>query len=97
MTSRDFVFWLQGHIELSSTIGAGVTLSPSHNGQGLSPSQLRQIENHLALVFIHEIDPSNVAASGVSAETAQALHDHGTPQIGGTGVDQNGNPEIYRC
>ncbi len=44
MTSRDFVYWLQGFAEL--------------NGAPPSVEQWRQIQHHLNLVFKHEIDPS---------------------------------------
>lgn len=44
MTSRDFVYWLQGFAELQDT-------TPS-------PKQWRIIRDHLNLVFKHEIDPS---------------------------------------
>jgi hypothetical protein len=58
----------------------------------MNKEQVRQIQNHLTLVFVHEIDPANVSL-GVDAETAQAIHDQHKPQIGGT--DGNGN--VYRC
>ena len=87
MTSRDFVFWLQGYIEIGNARTA-----PSLS---LTEDQVKVTQNHLSLVFVHEIDPANVVASGVSASTAQTVHDHGT--IGGTGIDQNGNPMVYRC
>lgn len=45
MTSRDFAYWLQGLFELSD-----VTT--------LNEKQTDLIRRHLALVFIHEIDPS---------------------------------------
>lgn len=45
MTSRDFCFWLQGFFELSKPMQ-------------LDPNQIELIEKHLAMVFIHEIDPS---------------------------------------
>jgi hypothetical protein len=46
MTSRDFCYWLQGHFELGT--------SP----EGMSCAQVEVVKKHLALVFIHEIDPS---------------------------------------
>jgi hypothetical protein len=46
MTSRDFVYWLQGYFEIT---GADATLGPA---------QIDRIKKHLALVFVHEIDPS---------------------------------------
>ena len=44
MTSRDFVYWLQGFAELN-------TAPPTE-------AQWTAIKNHLNLVFRHEIDPS---------------------------------------
>lgn len=51
MTSRDFVYWLQGYFEVAKpkTIGEAET---------------EMIRRHLALVFIHEIDPSIPDPSG---------------------------------
>lgn len=46
MTSRDFCYWLQGFFELTGGDGA------------LSGKQSALVRKHLALVFIHEIDPS---------------------------------------
>lgn len=46
MTSRDFCYWLQGALELSKY------------DDGLSIAQVEIIQNHLNMVFIHEIDPS---------------------------------------
>ena len=45
MTSRDFCYWLQGMFEL---------------GQPKAFDEVRteMIRKHLALVFVHEIDPS---------------------------------------
>jgi hypothetical protein len=45
MTSRDFCYWPQGYFELSEK-------TP------LSQQQVQAIKKHLAMVFIHEIDPS---------------------------------------
>lgn len=49
MTSRDFVYWLQGYLEIGAQGQA-----PS----GLNAAQVECIKRHLALVFKHEIDPS---------------------------------------
>lgn len=46
MTSRDFCYWLQGFMELQDP-------------QGLTTAQVQAVKNHLAMVFKHEIDPSN--------------------------------------
>ena len=45
MTSRDFVYFLQGFFEISNT-------------EEITKEQTRIIKNHLNLVFKHEIDPS---------------------------------------
>ncbi len=45
MTSRDFCYWMQGAIELNG--------STSFNAD-----QVKVIQDHLNMVFIHEIDPS---------------------------------------
>jgi len=45
MKSRDFCFWLQGFFELTDS-------------DEPTPEQVRSIRKHLAMVFIHEIDPS---------------------------------------
>lgn len=50
MKSRDFCYWLQGWFELNK--------STDHR-EGASKETLQVIENHLAMVFKHEIDPSN--------------------------------------
>lgn len=48
VTSRDFCYWLQGYFELL----------PDDGKKGLTQHQTKQIQNHLKLVFRHEIDPS---------------------------------------
>ncbi len=50
MKSRDFCFWLQGFFEITEAKEGPVV--------GLSPSQVHALKQHLALVFKHEIDPS---------------------------------------
>jgi hypothetical protein len=45
MNSRDFAYWLQGYFELN---GVGI----------ITKHQAQIIQNHLNLVFKHEIDPS---------------------------------------
>jgi hypothetical protein len=45
MTSRDFVYWLQGFFEISNT-------------SVMTEEQVAVVKKHLSLVFIHEIDPS---------------------------------------
>jgi hypothetical protein len=45
MQSRDFVYWLQGLFELAEPLT-------------LNKKQTELIRKHLAMVFIHEIDPS---------------------------------------
>lgn len=45
MTSRDFCFWLQGFFEIAKP-------------EQVTKEEIEMIRKHLAMVFIHEIDPS---------------------------------------
>jgi hypothetical protein len=45
MTSRDFVYWLQGFMEIADP-------------KALTEEQIKTVRNHINMVFIHEIDPS---------------------------------------
>lgn len=47
MTSRDFCYWLQGFFELRPDKTVPI-----------NEWQTEQIQKHLAMVFVHEIDPS---------------------------------------
>lgn len=81
MTSRDFCYWLQGYFEISKQI--------SLDGQPiLTDAQVVNIEKHLALVFIHEIDPS----AGGPAEQAKLNAAHSGPPP----AWEDPNP-TYRC
>lgn len=53
MTSRDFCFWLQGFFEINNA---------ATSNSGLTPSQTELVQQRLALVFKHEIDPSMIDA-----------------------------------
>jgi hypothetical protein len=65
VTSRDFCYWLQGFFELADSDAA------------LTDVQVRAIKAHLAMVFAHEIDPSQ----GTPEHRAelQELHDRKKP------------------
>ena len=60
MTSRDFCYWLQGIFEVA-------------NPTTLNETQVKQIKDHLNLVFYHEIDPNTYKPE--NQNTAQAIHD----------------------
>lgn len=62
MTSRDFVYWLQGALELSGN-------------ETLSKEQVAVIRNHLNLVFKHEIDPIIDGDNPETKKTLQQIHD----------------------
>ncbi len=81
MTSRDFCFWLQGHLELS-------------DGAALNATKVDLIKRHLNLVFKHEIDP---AMGGHAHQVAlNAIHSPAPARPDTTGgVDENG--ETLRC
>jgi hypothetical protein len=64
MTSRDFVYWLQGFFEVSKPLS-------------LSNEQIEVIKNHLNLVFKHEIDPSIDKGSSEKREELTHVHSGG--------------------
>jgi hypothetical protein len=70
MTSRDFVYWLQGYFELA----------PS---QALSVEQTELIRRHLSMVFKHEIDPG--AGSVEHQAELTALHSGTSPKTSSIG------------
>ena len=55
MTARDFCYWLQGYFEIHH---AGDATSSVIINRGITSERVAVIEKHLALVFKHEIDPS---------------------------------------
>ena len=61
MTSRDFVNWLNGFIELE-------------NPETINKQQVEVIKNHLKLVFFYEIDPSYTSDSN-KQQQMQDIHD----------------------
>lgn len=63
MKATEFCYWLQGYFELHAEIGA----------EGLSKRQVELIQNHLSLVFKHDIDPK--AGSVEYQNELQAIHD----------------------
>lgn len=79
MTSRDFCYWLQGYFEI------GESQTPGECKPALRADQVETIRKHLALVFIHEIDPS----AGPPDHQAKLDKAHGLPS-------GPGGP-VYRC
>ena len=64
MTSRDFCYWLQGYFEIEKKRAGEIPM--------LGAEQVQCIAEHLALVFVHEIDPS--AGDGVEQAKLNAVH-----------------------
>ncbi len=56
MTTRDFVYWLQGYFEILGELQNDDSGFDAKNR--LTLAQVRCIRNHLNMVFKHEIDPS---------------------------------------
>lgn len=92
MTSRDFCYWLQGFFEIGDE-------GKPRDDDSLTPKQVASIRKHLALVFVHEIDPS----AGPPEHQAKLNEIHSPPkhpadaskphpQIHGTG-----GGIVYRC
>ena len=85
MKATEFCYWLQGYFEV-----AGVQGRPK---VGLSAQATRCIQQHLALVFRHDID-SQAGPPAYQAEL-QAIHDGVKPPMQFGGVDADGN--LQRC
>lgn len=80
MSSRDFVYWLQGFFEIGD---------PAN----LDARQVALIRQHLAMVFIHEIDPQ-----AGTPEHQQKLNEAHQPIDPFTGAPPGvTGAVIYRC
>ncbi len=76
MKTAEFCYWLQGFFELSPD-----------KKKGLSADQTEMIRRHLALVFIHDIDPKQ--GGDELQEALQKIHDG--PKTNAAGQT------LYRC
>lgn len=85
MTSRDFVYWLQGFFEISKD-------SPNYTGE-LNERQVQMIEKHLSLVFVHEIDPSY--GDKKHTDKLNKIHENKYPS--GIEKDYYNDDPIIRC
>lgn len=74
MTSKDFVYFLQGFFELSEP------------NTPLTDKQVEIIKNHLKLVFLYEIDPSYSDDPKVQ-QIMQNVHD-GKPALDGVNLEK---------
>ncbi len=84
MTSRDYIYWLQGFFELTDV-------------KTLDEKQTDLIKRHLALVFKHEIDPSYTKGlpKDVADKIQKDLNDiHEKPTLN---IKENDGKTIYRC
>ena len=81
MTSRDFCYWLQGIFEVADP-------------ESLNAEATAKIKAHLAMVFVHEIDPS----MGDSAHQAKLdeAHEGKPPKQTPAPWRPPGGP-VYRC
>lgn len=73
MNSREFAYWLQGVFELGKPVS-------------FDAAQTESIRRHLAMVFLHEIDPS--AGPPEVQKKLNEAHDplgHTRPSDGGMG------------
>jgi hypothetical protein len=82
MKATEFCYWLQGFFELDTGTAA------------LSAKQVSTIKQHLSLVFLHDIDPSQGDADHQAK--LQEVHDgkkKNLPPFGGEDADGN----LMRC
>ena len=75
MKCENFAYWLQGFFEISEA-------SSNREAEGLTTGQVEMIKKHLALVFIHDIDPK---AGGPEHQKQLNEAHFGKPKIGGIG------------
>ncbi len=77
MKASEFCYWLQGYIEIGHD---------NMHQLGMTHEQVEIVKRHLSLVFVHDLDPAQIAAK------LQEIHDGTTPKSGPL-------PEgtIYRC
>ena len=76
MKAQEFCYWLQGYFEINENVHDGGRVKP------LSEKQVSCIQNHLKLVFKHDIDPQ--AGDDSVQEELNAIHTPGG-QLGGGG------------
>jgi hypothetical protein len=74
MTARDFCYWLQGHLEIDM---ADDEITGVSGSTVLSEKQVECIRKHLALVFVHDIDPK----AGGPEKQAQLNDIHSRPPL----------------
>ena len=94
MTSRDFCYWLQGLFELGAPVQ-------------LDEKQTALVRQHLALVFVHEIDPSaggaveqaklNAVHAGVSKDETESAIKEALAKLPRPQVSHGHGNTILRC
>jgi len=89
MTSRDFCYWLQGYFELS-------------DGGRFTAEQSETVKRHLAMVFVHEIDPSfpseqQSTLDKVHAVVKELTEDAAKPPAVPPHSHGYVPPPVYRC
>lgn len=83
MTSRDFVYWLQGYFEILDS-------NKNEQFKGLTECQAECVRRHLNLVFVHEIDPS--MGDQKHQDNLNYIH-----SPGGEKPEPGPGGEIHRC
>ena len=81
MTARDFCYWLQGKLEIDAVDPAA--------SKALTAAQVDVIQKHLAMVFVHDIDPK--AGGPEHQKLLDEIHKAAKAQAPGDG------PLVIRC
>lgn len=84
MKPDQFCYWLQGFFEISDPVE-------------LDYEEIKQIKNHLNLVFTHYLDPESNAETNVDPATLQAVHDGDFSHLKPLYHDQSGDKTLFRC
>jgi len=91
MTPENFVYWLQGYLELNNAAGPGISSAAPGVIRYLNSKQIKIIQDHLNLV-LEKKTPNNknpfslnhppyipVIASGITTDTVYYSHNSPSP------------------
>lgn len=79
MRSSEFCYWLQGYFEINE--------ADPESPKEINEKQVEMIQRHLSMVFVHDLDPKQVA------DKLQQIHD-GNNHL----IQKPGNSSVvYRC
>lgn len=102
MKAHEFCYWLQGFFELTEDAKQFDNAGNAIEKKGLSAEQTEKVKQHLAMVFIHDIDPKYPAKEQSALNTAHAGHSPNQifkpqSQVNHGGAPQCSHDVKFRC